>query len=181
MEACEADLISLCSPFPHFVFTSPPSTLLVSNRSAQRRNNPLEPPIIIKYPKEGLLRFGLQDARVTYLFDFINNDNNNGRCTESAFFGCVYVMFSYDDILVIDRSIDYMNRAWNVSVWRKERVVLRIDPLEFGSFLSKRGVRLDPARTCCAVSPCRSCMAQQQVLAIVLIQILEMHEITILT
>jgi hypothetical protein len=181
VEAYEADLISFCSPFAYFVFTSPCSTLLVSNRSAQRRNNPLEPPIIIKYPKEGLLRFGLQDARVTYLFDFINNDNNNGRCTESAFFGCVYVMFSYDDILVIDRSIDYMNRAWNVSVWRKERVVLRIDPLEFGSFLSKRGVRLDPARTCCAVSPCRSCMAQQQVLAIVLIQILEMHEITILT
>jgi hypothetical protein len=60
-------------------------------------------------------------------------------------------------------------------------VILRVGPLAFGLSLSKRGMRLDLARTCCAVSPCRSCMAQQQVLAIVLIQILEMHEITILT
>lgn len=101
MEAYEADLISFCSPFAYFVFTSPCSTLLVSNRSAQRRNNPLEPPIIIKYPKEGLLGIGLDDARVTHFIEFINNnDNDDGRGTESAFFGCVYVIFRVMTLLI---------------------------------------------------------------------------------
>jgi hypothetical protein len=112
MEACEADLISLCSPFPHFVFTSPPSTLLLTHRSTQRRINPLESPIIIKYPKEGLLGVGFQDARNTYLLEFIiNNDNDDGRDTESAFFGCVYVIFCMIITSIIYRSIDCIKRV----------------------------------------------------------------------
>ena len=65
----------------------------MSHRSTQRRINPLEPPIINKYPKEGLLRIGLDNARDTYLIVFLHNDNDDGRDTESAFFGCVYVIF----------------------------------------------------------------------------------------
>lgn len=111
MEACEADLLSSCPPFAYFVFTSPCSTLLVSNRSTQRRLNPLEPPIIIKYAQKGLFGIGLKDARDTYFIEFIYNDNDDGRDTESAFFGCVYVIFRMIITSIIYRSIDCIKRV----------------------------------------------------------------------
>lgn len=116
VELSEADLSLSFSSSAYFVFTSPPSTLLVSNRSTQRRLNPLESPIIVKYPKEGLLRFGLDNARDTYLFDFINNDNDdgNGRYTKSAFFGCVYVIFH---MIIFLLSIDLSYRLQESRVY----------------------------------------------------------------
>lgn len=182
MELSEADLSSSFSPLAHFVFTSPCSTLLVLHRSTQRRLNPLQSSIIIKYPNKGLLRVGLQDARNTYLFDFISiNDNDDGRDTESAFLGCVYVMFSYD-IIIYYLSIyrlHEMGVRWfscsSGSVWVCGSV--RLISSTFDREQSDTGCISDRL---CSLFFLQSRTAEQRFLAIpIMLQTLQMHEIMI--